>query len=66
MIERTTFDAYSERFRFEPPVEVGERIVDSLGKLAAIASLGAGGNDTLIDMYSEDVNFFLKQNFQLT
>ena len=34
------FSAFGDRFEIEPPIEVGDHFIDSLGKLAMIAAKG--------------------------
>jgi hypothetical protein len=63
-----TFDAYGERFRFEPPVEVGSHTIDSLGKLAAVAWCGPEANTDKIDALTDiaDQTLMLTHGFSGT
>lgn len=51
-----TFDAYGKRFKFEPPIEVGDHTVDSLSKLVAIAVRGHDAEIRRIDNIAKLVN----------
>lgn len=60
MPQLATYDSYGERFRFEPPVEIGSHIVDSLGRLAAIAACGCDANIVVINEIAESANQTLR------
>lgn len=51
-----TYDSYGKRFRFEPPVDIGQHTIDSLGKLVAIAATGPNAHPVLIDGLAVNVN----------
>lgn len=44
-----SFSDYGLEFRFEPPVPVGGHVVESLGKLAALAARGPQSHPIYID-----------------
>lgn len=56
MVRISEYNEFGEKFVFEPPVEVNDHIVDSLGKLAAIAAKGADSDVQTIDELTIEVN----------
>lgn len=46
---------YGERFVVEPPVEVGEHVIDSLGKLAAVTANGASARLEVVTNLTKEV-----------
>lgn len=62
MVQTTEiFEYVSHRFVVEPPVKTGEHVVDSLGKLAAIAALGHEAHAEAIAQHAEQTDRTLKQ-----
>ena len=53
------FDGYDRTFKFEPPIEVGEHPINSLGRLAAIASTGPDAHPRMIDITSDHIDHSL-------
>jgi len=43
------FNAYGERFEIEPPVEIGEHFIYSLGQLAMIAANGHDSDPRILE-----------------
>ncbi len=62
----STHEAYGRRFQFEPPVNVGNHKVDSLGKVAALAAVGADANPLMIDTFAQTVDSTLQHVYELT
>jgi len=62
MVQTTEiFEHEGHRFVVEPPVKTGEHVVDSLGKLAAIAALGHEAHAEAIAQHAEQTDRMLKQ-----
>jgi hypothetical protein len=55
-IAEFTDTKYVEQFAISPPVEVGEHIVDSLGRIAAIAVTGTDADPETIDELTQEVD----------
>ncbi len=50
-----TEERYVERFAIEPPIEVGEHTVETLGRLAAIGATGPNADPAVIDKLTDEV-----------
>jgi len=62
MVQTTgIFEYEGHRFVVEPPVKTGEHVVDSLGKLAALAALGPEAQTEEINQHAEQTDRTLKQ-----
>jgi hypothetical protein len=53
------------KFVFEPPVKIGEHVIDSLGKLAAVAAKGFEADDQTIDGLAQETNHTLDMLYEL-
>lgn len=51
-----TEEQYNERFIIKPPIEVGDHVVDTLGKLAAIAARGYDSDPKAIDELTKETD----------
>lgn len=50
------YEAFGEKFEIEPPIEVGDYFVDSLGKLAVIAANGHDSDPRIIEAMAGSFN----------
>ena len=56
MVLVSEFNAFGDRFEIEPPVEVGDHFIDSLGKLAIIAARGHDYDQRILEAMSGAIN----------
>jgi hypothetical protein len=50
------FNAFGDRFEIEPPIEVGDQFIDSLGKLAMIAAKGYDYDPRILEGMAGAIN----------
>lgn len=55
-VSEFTEGQYEERFVIEPPIEVGDQIIDTLGRLAAVGALGPSASPDEIDTLTDEAN----------
>lgn len=56
----STIDGYGGRFNFEPPVETGERKVQTLRDLAVVAFVGDRASDFIVEAAGQNVDMLLR------
>ena len=66
MSQISQFDAWEKRFHFEPPIEVGEHAISSLGQIAAIACTGPEAAPAQIEYLTDEINGTLAQVHEYT
>jgi hypothetical protein len=50
------FTVEDEKFIFEPPIETGHHVINSLGKLAAVAAIGYDANLQEIEKTAQETD----------
>ena len=60
------FNAYGERFSIEPPIEIGNQFIDSLGKLAMVASRGYDSDPRILNGMAGAINNSLDRLYDET
>lgn len=60
MMKISTIDGYGGRFNFEPPVETGERKVETLRDLAVVAFVGLNASEFIYKAAEESVDGLLR------
>lgn len=58
------FNAYGERFTVEPPIEVGDHFIDSLGMLAMVAARGYDSDPRILEGMSGAINNSLDRLYE--
>lgn len=56
----SSIDGYGGRFNFEPPVETGERKVQTLRDLAVVAFVGEKAADFIVEAAGQNVDMLLQ------
>ncbi|TAL14464.1 hypothetical protein EPN95_02620 [Patescibacteria group bacterium] len=55
---------FEQKLFVTPPVEIGEHVINSFGKLAAIAAMGHGADSTTIDRLSQEADHTLEMLYE--